>query len=149
MSYRASPPRKIPAFTKTAVDDNEVFGDEFTAADFVNLEASYMTHEGGFSHPVYALMPDKHQYDRIRFSFGPVTEAGTVTTASVQVWVIGSDGAPSLVGQSDLSAAGTFEAIEFENFQGTYYVAVAGLTGSEPVVSFDTFIQGVYQGYVV
>lgn len=146
MAYRASPPRKVsPEWTKTNVD---------TAAEavparagFVNLEKSTMVHSGGFAQGVYAIMPDKHDYDRLRFAFGPVTVAGTVTAATMAVYAMLSDDSVVLVGTSDLSAAGTFPPIEGENYQGVYAVIVESLTGTGNI-SLETFVQGVHQGYV-
>lgn len=148
MAQRASPPRLVPEFTKTDVAAAEVFGTAFDADDFVNVERSTIRHAGGFAQGEFAVLPDKHHYDRIRFTFGPVTTDGTVTGATLAVWALGSDGEVRLLGTSELSAAGVFPDVEAENYQATYYVAVQAIAGSGAEVSVKTFIQGVHQGYV-
>ena len=146
MAQRASPPRKVAAWTKAAVAANETVPS--AAADFVNLEASHVTHDGGFASGVYAILPDKHDYDRLRILFGPPTLAGTVTTASAVLYARLSDGTVLMLGSSDLTAAGTLASIEVENYQALYSVVVRGLTGGGATVSFDVAVQGIHQGYI-
>lgn len=149
MAFRASPPRRVPQFSKVEADAAEVFGVDFAVADFVNLERSTVRHEGGFAQGEFAILPDKHHYDRLRFYFGPVTLGGTVTAATLAVWSVGADDQVLLLGTSELSASGVFPPVEAENYQARYYVSLALLTGSaSPEVSVETFIQGIHQGYV-
>lgn len=146
MAFRASPPRKVADWTKTAVAAAETVST--TRADYVNLEQSTVTHANGFAHGVYAIFPDKHHYDRLRFSFGSVTLGGTVTAATVAVYAMLSDDSVVLVGESELSSAGTFPAIEAENYQAVYDVVVTAITGTTPTATMDVFVQGVHQGYI-
>lgn len=145
MAFRASPPRKVAAWTKTEVAAAEAV--PTVRASFVNLEQSTMVHANGFAQGVYAILPDKHHYDRLRFSFGPVDNDGA-TAATVSVFAMLSDDSVVLVGQSDLTDADTFPAIEGENYQAVYAVVVTALDGTEEEVSFDVFVQGVHQGYI-
>ena len=147
MAYRASPPRLVPEFDKVDAAAVEVFGVDFTAADFVNVERSGIRHEGGFARGEFAILPDKHHYDKIRFRFGPVAQAN-VGGASLAVWALGSDDVPHLLGTSVLGADGAFPDVEAENYQATYYVAVADIAGAGAEFSVQTFIQGVHQGYI-
>lgn len=146
MAYRASPPRKVTAFSKAAVADAEAA--PTVVGDFTNLEQSTITHEDGFATPVFAILPDKHHYDRLRFSFGPVTLGNADNEATLAVWAYQSDGSISLVGTSVLSADNVFPAVESENYQALYAVTVQTLTGTTSAVTVDTMVQGVHQGYV-
>lgn len=146
MAQRASPPRKVAAWTKTAVAADETVPS--AVADFVNLEASHVTHSGGFASGVYAILPDKHDYDRLRVLFGPVTLGGTVTAATAELYARISDGTVLLLGTSVLTAAGALPPIEVENYQALYAVVVNGLTGAGAEVTFDVAVQGVHQGYI-
>lgn len=144
--YRASPPRSVKEFEKEDVGAVEVFGVDFDSDDFVNLFRSTVRHEGGFAHGEYALMPDLAQYDRVRVIFGVPTLAGTDPDFTLQLWGIGSEDIPYLLGTSELSADGTFPPIEFDNFQSRYYLAVGAVGGtSSPEVSVTAAIQGVYE----
>lgn len=148
MSYRASPPRRVPAFFKDGLTDPE---SAVADGDFVNLERSTVRHADGFAQGEYAILPDKHHYDRIRFLFGPVTvNTGTLSTLSVTVYVKTSDGSIVAAASSDVLAdLKTIPPIEFENYQGLYSVKVTALTGSSEDIDLDVFVQGVNQGYVV
>jgi len=146
--YRASPPRAVSAFAKASVSAAEVYGVDFALTDFVNLERSTVTHSGGFATGEFALLPDKAQYDRVRFLFGKPTMGNADNTCTLELWVVGSDGTPYLAGTSELSAEGTFPAIEIENYQGRYFIAVGAVDGTSAEVSVDVMVQGTYQGYV-
>lgn len=147
--YRASPPRTVAAFAKAAVAAAEVLDTDFAVTDFVNLERSTVTHSGGFATPEYALVPEKAQYDRIRFMFGKPTMGNADNTCTLELWVVGSDSAnPYLAGQSELGADGLFPAIEIENFQGRYYIAVGAIDGTDAEVTVAVSVQGTYQGYI-
>lgn len=144
MAYRASPPRKVPEWSKAALTAAEAVPSD--AEDFVNLEQSTMTHNEGFATPVFAVMPDKHNYDRIRFAFGaPVLDA--VTAATMAVYAYHGDGSVSLVGTSELSDANVFPPIEAENYQALFAVVLQSITGTA-LTSLDVFVQGVHQGYI-
>ncbi len=144
--YRASPPRRVPAFSKAAV--NAVQAVPSAEGDFVNLYRSTMRHEGGFAQGEFAILPDLPNYDHLRFVFGPLTTAGTVSGATVTVWSRGSDGSVTRFGSSDLAADNSFPAIEAESYQATFAVTVSGLSGAGATVSFDVSVQGVHVGYV-
>lgn len=144
MPFRASPPRKVGAWTKETLTDAESVPS--AAADFVNLEQSTVTMSGGFGTPVFAILPDKHHYDKIRFSFGAPT-LDAVTAATMAVYALHADGSVSLVGTSELAANGTFPAIETENYQARYAVILQALTGTE-LTAMDVFVQGLHEGYV-
>ena len=146
MAYRASPPRKVDAWSKDAVGSAE--SAPSVAADFVNLEQSTLTHEDGFATPVFAILPDKHDYDIVRFAFGPTTLGNADNTATVAVYAYHSGGSISLVGTSDLTDAGTLPAIEGENYQALYAVIVQAVSGTTAALTVDVFVQGVHQGYV-
>lgn len=146
MAFRASPPRKVAAWTKTAVASAEAVPSARTS--FVNLEQSTMTHSGGFAQGVYAILPDKQDYDRLRFLFGPVTLGNADNTATVAIYEMLADGSVLLVGESVLTAAKSFLPVEIENRQGMYAVIVKAVAGSTAAVTFDVFVQGVMQGYI-
>ena len=148
MAQRASPPRLVPDFEKAAVAAAEVLGAAFETTDFVNLEQSTIRHSGGFAQGVYAILPDKHHYDRLRFTFGPTTLGGTVDSAMLTVWSLGADGEVTMFGESTLGANGQFPPIEGENYQAQYYLAVSAIAGATPAVTVKAFVQGVHQGYV-
>lgn len=143
MAYHASPPRKVTEWTLDAAAAADSLPS--VAADFKNLEASYVTHANGFASSVFAVLPDKHQYDRLRFSFGPVTQ-DTVTSATMAIYARHADGSISLLGTSDLTADGTFPDIEAQNYQATYAAILQEFTGT--AISVDVFIQGEHQGYL-
>lgn len=144
--YRASPPRSVSGFAKTAVGAPEVYNTDFDADDFLNLFRSTVRHEGGFAHGEYALMPDMAQYDRLRVIFGVPTLVGTDPDFTLQLWGMGSEEIPQLLGTSELSADGTFPPIEFDNFQSRYYLAVGSVGGTDnPAVTVEALIQGVYE----
>lgn len=139
--YRASPPRKA---ADLSLVEASAAGTPNTDT-FVNLFRSTVRHEGGFAHGEFALMPDLAQYDRIRFSFGEITLAD-VDTATLQVWGMGSEGIPYLLGTSELGADGTFPPVEFDNHQATYQVVLGELSSDgSPEVTVSTFVQGVYE----
>lgn len=144
--YRASPPRKVSAWTKTDVSAAEPAPS--AADDFVNLARSTITHADGFATPEFAILPDKANYDKIRFSFGPVTQAGTVSSATVSVYARLADGSVTLLGERELTAAGGFEPLTVENFQATYAVIVSEISGSGAEVSFDSFVAGVHENLI-
>lgn len=140
--YRASPPRFITALAKTTVGSAESMP---ATSAFINLERSTVTHDGGYAAGEYALLPDKAQYDMIRIGFGQVTLAGTNPAFTLQVWGVGSEDVPYLLGTSVLSADGTFPAVEFENHQNRITVIVASVGGTNtPTVSVTPFVQGLY-----
>lgn len=145
MAYRASPARKVTEFSKDTIEAAEAA--PAVAADFVNLERSTIVHDGGFAQGEFALLPDKHDYDHLRFVFGPTTLGNTVTSATITIWVRGSDGSVHIFGSSDLTA-GQFPAIEGENYQGTYAATVSAIAGTDQELSVDVFVQGVHVGYV-
>lgn len=146
MPFRASPLRKVAAWTKDEVDAAEAVPS--ARASFVNLEQSTMRHAGGFAQGVYAILPDKHHYDRLRFSFGPVTLGNADNTSAVAVYEMLADDSVVLVGESVLTAAKGFLPVTIENRQGVYAVIVKTLAGTSAEISFDVFVQGVMQGYV-
>lgn len=146
MAYRASPPRKVAAFSKSAVAAAE--SDPSVVGDFTNLEQSTVTMSGGFGTPVFAILPDKHDYDKIRFSFGPVTLGNADNEATLAVWAYHADGSISLLGTSELSANDTFPEITAENYQALYAVTVKTLSGTTAAVTADVFVQGVHEGYL-
>lgn len=141
--YRASPPRKAADLSLTGVD---AAGAPDTDT-FVNLFRSTVRHEGGFARGEFALMPDLAQYDRIRFSFGEL-DVTDVDDATLQVWGMGSEGIPYLLGTSEMGADGSFPPVEFDNHQATYQVVVGSLTeAAEGTASLtvSTFVQGFYE----
>lgn len=144
--YRASPPRKVAAWTKAAVGSAEPTPS--AAADFVNLYRSTITHSGGFATPEFAILPDKPNYDHLRFSFGPVTQGGTVTSAHVSVYERLADGSVTLLGERALTSAGGFLELTVENRQATYAVIVSEIAGTTPTVSFDVFVAGVHENLI-
>jgi hypothetical protein len=146
MAYRASPPRRVDAWTKVALAAAEA--NPVTVAEFVNLEASHVTHEGGFSQGVYALFPDKHDYDRLRILFSmPVLV--DILDATITLWGRQGTGPVYVLGTSQLRGDGTFPAIEVENYQALYAVTVSFLDpGALPALSVQAFVQGVHQGYI-
>lgn len=143
--HRSSPPRRVPDLAITAATE---VGDP-SEATFVNLFASHVQHEGGFARPVYGILPDMPEYDRLRFSFGVPTLAGTDPDATIQLWGKGSEDAPFLLGESALSAAGTFPAIEVDNHQGTFAIIVGGISGTGAELSVDVFVQGLFETVAV
>lgn len=144
--HRSSPPRIVPGFEKDEVGSAE----SVASATFVNLEASHVTHEDGFAHGVYAILPEKAEYDKLRFSFGVPTLAGTTPDFTLELWAKGSDGNAYLLGSSELSAAGTFPPIECENHQATYALVVAAVSGTNtPTVSVTCFVQGLFETVAV
>lgn len=145
MPYRASPPRKVDAWTKTTQATAEAVPS--AVADFVNLEQSTIRHSGGFATPVFALLPDKHHYDKLRFIFSAPT-LDAVTAATMAVYARSSDGTVSLLGTSELSDADTFPEITVENYQATYSVIVQAVTTTGDGVSVDVSVQGVHEGYI-
>lgn len=144
--FRASPPRKVAAWTKTAVESAEAVPS--ARANFVNLEQSTMTHSGGFAQGVYAILPDKQHYDRLRVLFGPVTLGNADNEATVSVYEMLADDSVVLLGESALTDAGQLLPIEFENRQGVYAVIVSAISGTDAAITCDVFVQGVMQGYV-
>lgn len=146
MAQRASP----PIFLERLEADN---AQDVADATWHNLERSTVRHSEGFAHGEFAVMPGKHHYDRIQFLFGPITDDGetdltNVTELEVSVFVRGSDKRTVFVGKSVLGDSGELPAIQFENYQAEYALAVTALDGTTPDVSFDVFVQGVMQGYV-
>ena len=146
MAFRASPPRKVAAWTKTDVAAAETV--PTARANFVNLEQSTMEHAGGFAQGVYAILPDKHHYDRLRVLFGPTTLGNADNDATVAVYEMLADDSVVLVGTSVLTDTGELLPVEFENRQGVYAVVVTAISGSSQEISFNVFVQGVMQGYV-
>ena len=146
MAFRASPLRKVAAWTKTAVEAAETVPS--ARASFVNLEQSTMRHAGGFAQGVYAILPDKHHYDRLRFAFGPVTLGNADNTSTVAVYEMLADDSVVLVGESALTAAKGFLPVTIENRQGVYAVIVKAVAGTSQAVTFNVFVQGVMQGYI-
>lgn len=140
--HRASPLMPVPQFTKTTVAAAEVFGVDFAATDFVNLERSRVIHSGGFAQGEPAILPDKKDYDLLVFSFTRPTVVGDATLA---LWAVGSDKTPYLLGTSELSADGTFPSITVDNFQAEYYLAVDAISGESAEVSVEVAVQGTYR----
>jgi hypothetical protein len=146
MANRASPPRRVAAWTKTAATTEAV---PTARASFINLEASHVVHANGFAQGVYAILPDKHDYDRIRISFGPVTKGNADNVATAAVYAMLSDDSRVLLGTSALASGSTVIApIEFENFQAVYAVVLLGVAGTGAAITTQVFVQGVYQGYL-
>lgn len=144
--HRSSPPRKVAAFSKDEVGSAE----SVASATFVNLERSTIRHADGFAHGEYAILPEKAEYDRIRFSFGVPTLAGTDPNFTLELWAKGSEDEPYLLGSSELSSAGTFPPIEADNHQATYALVVAAVAGTNsPTVTVDCFVQGLFETVAV
>ena len=145
MAYRASPPRIVPPFAKAAVDTVEAVPS--TATDFTNLERSTVRHADGFASGEFAILPDKHDYDKLKFVFGPITAGGTLTTAAISIWVRGSDGSVHLFGTSTMTD-GLLPAIEGENYQGTYAATVSTISGAGGEITVNVFVQGVHVSHI-
>ena len=112
--YRASPPRTVAEFAKAAVAAAEVYGVDFALTDFVNLERSTVTHSGGFATGEFALLPDKAQYDRVRFLFGKPTMGNADNTCTLELWVVGYIAVGAIGGSTaavtvDVKVQGTYQ----------------------------------------
>lgn len=142
MAYRASPPRIIPAFNKVEVAAVEAVPAE---TEFVSISTSTVQHADGFATGVYAILPDKHLYDKLRFSFTNPTLANADNTATLALWGRLSDGEIIFLGESELNAAGQFPPIEVENYDARYFVTVSALGGTTPAVTVKTAVQGIYE----
>lgn len=145
--HRSSPPRNVPAFAKVGVDAAETLN----TADFVNLERSTIRHADGFARGEYAILPEKAEYDRLRFSFGGI-DLTDVDDATLALWALGSEGPPYLLGTSALAADGTFPAIECENHQATYFLYVQSLTEAsegDADLNLQCFVQGLFETVAV
>lgn len=139
----ASPPRKVTALGKTT-QAAEVLGTDFTQADFISLSDTGVAISGGFAQGVFAVMPDKHLYQKLRFSFGIPTVTGAPTDATLRLLVRDAEGNVTVAGTSTLAADGSFPEIEIDNFDARYYLQVTFVGGTTPAVTVDTFLQGVY-----
>lgn len=147
MAYRASPPRIVPAFDKAAVAAAEAVPAE-TA--FVSISTTGVTHADGYASGVYAILPDKHVYDKLRFSFTPPTLGANVADATLSLWGRLSDGSIIFLGESVLDARNQFPAVEIENYDARYYLTVSSITSdgaAAPVldVTVRCAVQGVYE----
>jgi hypothetical protein len=145
MAHRASPPRIVGAFTKTTVAAAEAAPS--AEGDFVNIERSTIRHEDGFAQGEFAILPDKHDYDNLRF-IPRATALGAVTEATITIWVRLSDGNVVPFGTSELGADGSFPPIEGENYQGTYAATVSHVATTGDGVSATVAVQGVHVGYL-
>lgn len=142
MAYRASPPRIVPAFDKAAVAAAEAVPAE---TEFISISNSQVTHANGYAAGVYGILPDKHMYDKLRFSFTPPTLGTADTEATLSLWARLSDGEIIGLGESVLSAANQFPAIEVENYDARYYLTVSAITGGVGLaVTVKCAVQGVY-----
>ena len=141
---RASPFVRISAFDKAAVTSAESAPAE-TAA--VSLSESTVSWSGGFATPVNAVLPDKHDYQRVKFRVAPVGAGitGTPTAVEVTIWERTADGVMLPAGVAELQADGTFSEVEVDNHEARYYATVSTITGgTSPEVTVGVWIQGVH-----
>lgn len=144
MAYRASPPRRVPEMAKAAVAAVEVPGVDFTEADFVSISSTGVTHQDGYASGVYAVLPDKHAYDKLRWSFTVPEFFAADNTATLTLFARLSDGEIINIGESVLNASNLFPSFEVENYDARYFLAVTALGGTTPTVSVTPVVQGVY-----
>lgn len=146
MPYRASPPRIIPAFDKAAVVAAEAVPAE---TSFVSISNTGVTHADGYASGVYAILPDKHGYDKLRFSFTNPSIGANVTGATLSLWGRLSDGEIIFLGESVLDARDQFPALEIENYDARYYLTVSSITSDgaatpDLAITVKCAVQGVY-----
>jgi hypothetical protein len=132
MPFKASPLRSVAALDLTAV-----------AAGSVSLSTSTVEHANGFASGVYAVLPDKHDYDYLRFSFGLPTMGNADNVCTLGVWMRQSDATFRLIGQTAL-ADGAFPEVDVPNYDGRYWIAPLVLTGTTPAVTVKVSVQGLY-----
>lgn len=141
---RASPWVRLTDFDKAALTSAESAPAE-TAA--ISLSESTVSWSGGFATPVNAPLPDKNDYQRLRFQVAPVGAGvtGTPTAVEVTIWERTADGVMLPAGISELQDDGSFSAVEVDNHPARYYATVSTITGgTSPEVTVGVWIQGVY-----
>jgi len=141
---RASPLVRIDDFDKSAVASAESAPAE-TAA--ISLQTSTVQYSGGFATPVMAVLPDKHDYQKLRFVVAPVGAGvtGGPSAAEVTIWERTPDGVMVPAGVAELQADGTFSEVEIDNHDARYYATVSTLTGgTSPEVTVGVWVQGVH-----
>jgi len=154
MPYRASPLRNVPDLALAAVGIGSgaggahVAGTDFTQAAAVSLSTSTVQHSSGFASGVYAVLPDKHNYDMLRFDFGQPVMGNADNTCTLGIWMRESDGGLRLIGQSVL-ANGVFPSVDIPNYDGRYWIAPVELAGTAPAVTVAVSVQGLYSVPVV
>lgn len=141
MPYRASPLRNVPDMARASVAASEVEGTDFDGTNAVSISTSTVTHANGQAAGVYAVLPDKHNYDYLRFSFKS-TITGTAAGVVLGLWQRESDGGMRRVGSSTY-VAGEFPVIEIPNTDGRYFLAVDDIA-SATGVDVDISVQGLY-----
>lgn len=136
---------RIGDFDKAAVGSAESAP---TAAECISLGQSDMEVSGGFAHPINAPMPDKHDYERLRFVIAPVGAGitGAPTSVEFTLWERTPDGEVIPASASvALAADGTIPAIEIDNHDARYGFTVSTLSGgTTPAVTVGVWVQGVY-----
>jgi hypothetical protein len=141
---RASPLVRIDAFDKAAVASAESAPAE-TAA--ISLSESTVSWSGGFATPVNAVLPDKNDYQRLKFVVAPVGAGitGAPTAVEVTIWERTADGVMVNAGVAELQADGTFTDVEVDNHPARYYATVSTITGgTSPEVTVGVWVQGTY-----
>ncbi len=150
---RASPPlpvKDLDLVNITAVDNAP------SESDAISLAQSDVRIADGFAQPLNAVLPDKHDYQRLRFRVIPWDHSGgsggngitgSPTDAEVTIWQRTADGAmiPFGDGPAKLQADGTFTEVEGDNHDARYYATVTTLTGgTSPAVNARVYVQGVH-----
>jgi len=155
MPFRASPLRNVAALalagvvpgtgdgTNGAGVGGHVPGTDFTQANAVSLSTSTVTHANGQAQGVYAVLPDKHDYDYLRFSFGAPALGSADVACVLGVWMRESDGSLRLIGQSTL-ANGEFPSVDVPNYDGRYWIAPLSFSGTTATLSVAVSVQGLY-----
>lgn len=141
---RASPLIRIPDFDFAAVAATQAKPAE-TAA--ISLQTSDVRITDGFAQPINAIMPDKHEYQRLRFSLVPTGAgvAGGPSALEVTLWQRTPDGEMDRAGVFALNADGTFSDVEIDNHDARYAVSLSTLTGgTSPALTAAVYVQGVH-----
>lgn len=142
---RASPRVRVAALDKAAVAAVEVPGVDFTEADAISLSTTGVSIEGGFATPLNAVLPDKHLYQRLRFSFTPPVLGAADNEVTLVLWERTPDGELIEAGRSVLDATDLLPAIEVDNHDARYYLGVEAISGAAAkAVTTKVFVQGLY-----
>ena len=141
---RASPLVRVSDFDKAAVTSAEAAPAETVA---ISLSESTVTWADGFATPVNAALPDKNDYQRLKFVVAPTGAGitGTPTAVEVTIWERTADGVMVAAGVAELQADGTFSAVEVDNHPARYWATVSTITGgTSPEVTVGVWVQGTY-----
>lgn len=144
MFRRASDKIRISDFDFSAVNSTQAKPAE-TAC--ISLSTSDHTITGGFAQPTFAIMPDKHMYQKLRFTLEAIGAGvtGGPSALEVTLWERTPDGEVIPAGVFELQADGTFTDVEIDNHDARYAVTLSTLTGgTTPAITAGVWVQGVY-----